>query len=108
MLTLAAARLSGRTRLASCRRVSAAWPSLTTRSCGRVTGVASKSGSLSYEVIDALNALGLGQSSVCCLGGDPVIATRFAEIMRRFEADPDTHGVVLLGEVGGGDEIEAA
>ena len=74
---------------------------------GRI-GVISKSGSLTYEVITALNALGVGQSSVCCLGGDPLIGTHMRDVLALFEEDDDTHGVVLLGEVGGLEEIEAA
>jgi succinyl-CoA synthetase alpha subunit len=70
-------------------------------------GVAAKSASLSYEVIDAMHRIGLGQSTVCCLGGDPLIGTRFARVLELFEADPDTQGVVLLGEVGGWDEADA-
>jgi succinyl-CoA synthetase alpha subunit len=70
-------------------------------------GLAAKSASLSYEVIDAMNRIRLGQSTVCCLGGDPLIGTRFARVLELFEADPETHGVVLLGEVGGSDEADA-
>jgi succinyl-CoA synthetase alpha subunit len=75
--------------------------------CPGAIGVVAKSASLSYEVIQAINCLGLGQSSVCCLGGDPIIGTRFNRVLELFEADPDTRGVVLLGEVGGSDEFEA-
>lgn len=71
-------------------------------------GVMSKSGTLSYEVIDGLGARGLGQSTVCCLGGDPILGTTFREALELFEADPETRVVVLLGEIGGTDEMAAA
>jgi succinyl-CoA synthetase alpha subunit len=74
---------------------------------GRV-GVVSKSGTLAYEVVDGLNARGLGQSTVVCLGGDAILCTRYDEILHRFEADPETDIVVLLGEVGGTAELAAA
>ncbi|MCC7275558.1 MAG: succinate--CoA ligase subunit alpha [Alphaproteobacteria bacterium] len=74
---------------------------------GRI-GVVSKSGTLTYEVIDGLHAEGLGESTVVCLGGDPVVGTGFAEILRLFEADPGTDAVVLVGEPGGAMEHEAA
>lgn len=74
---------------------------------GRI-GVVSKSGTLSYEVIDVLRELGHGQSTVCCLGGDPLAGTHFDDVLREFERDENTDGVILLGEVGGRDEIEAA
>ncbi len=74
---------------------------------GRI-GVISKSGSLTYEIAIALQALGHGESTVCCLGGDPVIGLRFAQVLDAFENDRETSGVVLLGEVGGLDEIDAA
>lgn len=71
-------------------------------------GVVSKSGTLACEVIDGLRAVGLGQSTVVCLGGDAVIATSHRDILQRFEADPQTHCVVLVGEVGGRSELAAA
>ncbi len=74
---------------------------------GRV-GIVSKSGTLTYEVIDGLNGEGLGQSTVVCLGGDPVIGTHYAEVLERFEADPETDAVVLVGEIGGRAEFRAA
>lgn len=74
---------------------------------GRV-GIVSKSGTLTYEVIDGLNRLGLGQSTVVCLGGDPLIATHFADVLPLFEADPETSAVALIGEIGGTAELEAA
>lgn len=71
-------------------------------------GIVSKSGTLTYEVIDALNKRGLGQSTVVCLGGDPVIGTRHADVLQMFENDPDTEAVVLIGEIGGRSELDAA
>lgn len=74
---------------------------------GRV-GIVSKSGTLTYEVIDGLNRLGLGQSTVACLGGDPLIATHFADVLPLFEADAGTGAVILIGEIGGTAELGAA
>lgn len=74
---------------------------------GRV-GIVSKSGTLTYEVIDDLNRHGLGQSSVVCLGGDPVIGTSHRDVLQLFEDDPDTDAVVLIGEIGGRSELQAA
>lgn len=70
-------------------------------------GVVTKSGSLAYEVVAALNGIGLGQSTICCLGGDPLIGTDFREVLELFAADDATEGVVLVGEVGGDDEMRA-
>jgi|SRR5579872_466627 len=74
---------------------------------GRI-GIASKSGSLTYEASTWLEDLGFGQSTICCLGGDPLIGLRFAGVMEAFDRDEETDGVVLLGEVGGTDEFDAA
>lgn len=74
---------------------------------GRV-GVVSKSGTLTYEVIDDLNRHGLGQSTVVCLGGDPVIGLRHRDALVLFEKDPGTDAVVLIGEIGGRSELDAA
>lgn len=71
-------------------------------------GIVSKSGTLTYEVIDALNAQGLGQSTVACLGGDPVIGLRHNDVLELFENDPATSAVVLIGEIGGRSELDAA
>jgi succinyl-CoA synthetase alpha subunit len=71
-------------------------------------GIVSKSGTLTYEVIDALNKRGLGQSTVVCLGGDPVVATSHADVLQMFDADFDTRAVVLIGEIGGRSELDAA
>lgn len=71
-------------------------------------GIVSKSGTLTYEVIDGLDRCGLGESTVVCLGGDPLVGTRYAEVLRAFAADPQTETVVLIGEIGGVAEVEAA
>lgn len=74
---------------------------------GRV-GIVSKSGTLTYEVIEELHQHGLGESTVVCLGGDRVIGTHYVDVLRQFEDDPDTDLVVLIGEPGGGLEYPAA
>ncbi len=73
---------------------------------GRI-GIVSKSGTLTYEVIDDLQARGFGESSVVCLGGDPVIGTTYADVLPLFEADDETDLVVLIGEPGGRLEYDA-
>jgi succinyl-CoA synthetase alpha subunit len=74
---------------------------------GRI-GIVSKSGTLTYEVIDELHRHGLGESTVVCLGGDRVIGTDYVGVLRLFEDDPGTDLVVLIGEPGGGLEYPAA
>jgi succinyl-CoA synthetase alpha subunit len=71
-------------------------------------GVVSRSGTLTYEVVHALSARGLGQSTAIGIGGDPIIGTDFIDVLRLFEADPMTTQVVLIGEIGGTDEQRAA
>ena len=71
-------------------------------------GVVSRSGTLTYEVVHALSARGLGQSTAIGIGGDPIIGTDFIDVLERFEADPVTTQVVLIGEIGGTDEQRAA
>jgi succinyl-CoA synthetase alpha subunit len=73
---------------------------------GRI-GIVSKSGTLTYEVIDDLLACGHGQSSVVCIGGDPVIGTTYADVLPLFEADAETDLVILIGEPGGRLEYDA-
>ncbi|MDD1717760.1 MAG: succinate--CoA ligase subunit alpha [Methanoregulaceae archaeon] len=69
-------------------------------------GVISRSGTLTYEIVHELSRAGIGQSSVIGIGGDPVVGQTFVDALARFEQDPDTQGVVLIGEVGGNLEEE--
>ncbi len=71
-------------------------------------GVISKSGTLTYEAIDQLVNVGLGQTTAIGIGGDPIIGTTMKDCLELFEADPETEGMVIIGEIGGQMEIEAA
>ena len=71
-------------------------------------GVVSRSGTLTYEAVGQLTALGLGQSTAIGIGGDPIVGTTHVDALRLFEADGETEGVVMIGEIGGTAEEEAA
>jgi succinyl-CoA synthetase alpha subunit len=71
-------------------------------------GVVSRSGTLTYEAVGQLSALGIGQSSCVGIGGDPVNGTDFIDVLTAFNADPDTRAVIMIGEIGGNAEENAA
>jgi succinyl-CoA synthetase alpha subunit len=71
-------------------------------------GMISRSGTLTYEIVYSLSQVGLGQTTCVGIGGDPVLGSRFIDLLPRFEADPATQVVVLVGEIGGTDEEDAA
>jgi len=71
-------------------------------------GVVSRSGTLTYEAVGQLTKLGIGQSTCIGIGGDPIIGTTFLDALELFNADPDTHAIIMIGEIGGNAEETAA
>src|SRR5499427_8186693 len=71
-------------------------------------GVISRSGTLTYEAVGQLTSLGIGQSTCIGIGGDPILGTSFVDALRLMNADPETHGIIMIGEIGGAAEEDAA
>jgi succinyl-CoA synthetase alpha subunit len=71
-------------------------------------GLVSRSGTLTYQIGHELTQLGIGQSTIVGIGGDPVVGSSFVDVLERFESDPETEFVVMVGEIGGSEEEKAA